>query len=78
MDTEKAMKHLQERLHLAYSQRITWQKLWIEWFEFSGNPWEYNDNYGRTYCFFCAEEYPNHSANCVFIRAKSLIEKERK
>lgn len=48
-------------------------QLWKAWFGFDGNPW-ITDDYGRTYCFFCVEASPNHSDDCIFVRARSLCE----
>jgi hypothetical protein len=48
-------------------------KLWKEWFDFSGSPWESDSHgYGMD-CFFCGEEHPDHSTECVFVRAQNLF-----
>ena len=36
------------------------------WVEYDGNPW-ITDDYGRTTCFFCAEEEPNHTKDCCMV-----------
>ena len=47
-------------------------KIWQEWFEWSGDPWQ-NDDYGNTFCFFCGEGIPNHLESCAFVKAQELI-----
>lgn len=54
--------------------------LWRQLFEF----WDFGEEDGRQFvstdqfhvCFFCGENYPNHSEDCVFVAAKKLIEHE--
>lgn len=54
-------------------------KLWQEWFKFYGDCKEYPDGFPS--CFFCGSDnfYINsdiimHKNDCVFMRAKRLIE----
>lgn len=49
-------------------------QLWKEWFEWSGDPWTAA---GRdcdwTDCFFCGEDEPKHSDNCIYERVRLLL-----
>ena len=51
-------------------------ELWQEWFEKDGDP-SYGERDGDPVCFFCGWwifENENHPEDCVYIRAKKLIE----
>jgi hypothetical protein len=50
-------------------------QLWMDWFKQDGNPWIGDTtDYGRQdKCFFCVEEKPNHSTNCIYVKAKYLL-----
>lgn len=52
-------------------------QLWKEWFEWDGDPLVVDD-YGRVTCFFCVEDDPNHSKDCIFVKAKQLVYNEDK
>lgn len=53
-------------------------ELWAEWFK-SGGSFDSYDNYGSPICFFCGV-YQNgteggiHRDNCIYLRAKKMIE----
>lgn len=53
-------------------------KLWIEWFERNGNPFASGND--LIYCLFCDGESQHesskfeHEEDCIYIRAKKLIE----
>lgn len=51
--------------------------LWREWFEKSGdNPQVTPDVWDH--CFFCGnlrEQHPAHVPDCIYLRAKALVEK---
>lgn len=34
--------------------------------------WE-SDDYGRTYCFFCGADHPEHHSNCIYVAAAKLL-----
>ena len=47
--------------------------LWRAWFKESGNnPWV-EDDYGRSRCFFCVGDYPDHDPDCIFEHARRMI-----
>lgn len=50
--------------------------LWKEWFDYNGIPWERDADNWDSSCFFCGKGHPEHEGNCVFIRAKKLIEEK--
>jgi len=48
-------------------------ELWKEWFEDDGDPW-INDDYGRTYCFFCSNDDDEaHADDCIFLKASLMV-----
>lgn len=49
--------------------------LWKEWFEQDGDPWT-QDSYDRTWCFFCTSQEPQHDEDCIFVRARALLEEQ--
>ena len=51
--------------------------LWREWFEESGDPTYAGEAGGDIYCFFCGAwmEFDPHRENCIYVRAKALVEK---
>ncbi len=49
--------------------------LWREWLGQNGDPWT-QDDYGRTWCFFCAGQEPQHEGDCVFVRARVFLEEQ--
>ena len=55
-------------------------ELWREWFAEDGGPMYAAEGSGDLTCFFCGEwffgEHDKHAPDCIFIRAKQLIEKE--
>jgi len=52
-----------------------WRELWVEWFDFSGEPWERDDRGQWCLCFFCGSR-DSHSPDCVYLKAKKLLDKE--
>ena len=53
--------------------------LWREWLEQDGDPLYASEQNGDLYCFFCQEWQANrrahtHAPDCIYIRAKRLIE----
>lgn len=51
-------------------------KLWIEFFELVNEPWEGTRD-GSDTCFFCTELRPHHEHECIWVRAKALVEKHK-
>ena len=53
-------------------------ELWREWFVWDGDPTYMDEMYGDLRCFFCGEillDKPyEHAPNCIFIRAKQLVD----
>ena len=47
-------------------------ELWRHFFDEHDAPWETND-YGQTYCFFCAADHPDHHSNCIYVAAAKLL-----
>jgi len=50
-------------------------ELWQRFFDGHDAPWETND-YGQTYCFFCAGDHPDHHSNCIYVAAAKLLGRE--
>lgn len=50
-------------------------ELWHHFFDEHDAPWETND-YGQTYCFFCAADHPGHHSNCIYVAAAELLGRE--
>lgn len=48
-------------------------ELWREWFRWSGDPWEVEDQMGRVGCFFCIADQPNHEPDCIYLAAWELV-----
>ena len=55
--------------------RNPWRELWVEWFDFSGDPWEEGEWGGEKACFFCTGA-PGHEPDCVYLKAKRLLDEE--
>jgi hypothetical protein len=49
-------------------------ELWKEFIEFS--PFAAGPDNWTSFCFFCGEEVPNHEPDCIFLKAKKLIESD--
>ncbi len=49
-------------------------ELWKRWFKWSGDPWVSGDGWISEQCFFCGEDKPKHTIDCVYILAKELTE----
>lgn len=45
---------------------------WQRFFEEHNMPWV-TDDYGRTDCFFCVNDYPNHRSDCIYTAAAELL-----
>lgn len=57
-----------------------WKDLWLEWFSEEGDPL-FEGKKMELYCFFCGEYFVKsnengHDENCIYLRAKQLIESE--
>jgi hypothetical protein len=52
-------------------------QIWKKWFEYSGSPWVLGSGGWFEECFFCGENIPNHEDNCVYVKAKKLIDSEK-
>lgn len=50
-------------------------KLWIELFQWVDEPWESIPN--GDVCFFCGRYKPRHENECIWVRAKTLVEKHK-
>lgn len=44
------------------------------WLKEGNDCWAYDD-YGGS-CFFCGESYPRHASDCIYVKAKKLMEAE--
>ena len=54
-----------------------WRELWAEWFDSRGEPWgdTEGDRHGNRWCFFC-DNPDDHFPDCVYLKAKRLLDKE--
>lgn len=48
--------------------------LWHRYFKDGLDPWV-TDNHGRDSCYFCVANEPNHAGDCIYMAAKTLLEK---
>ena len=59
-----------------------WRELWVEWFDLnegpSGGPWSDSEWGGVRVCFFCNGDEPEHRPDCVYLKAKRLLDEEDK
>jgi len=54
--------------------RNPWRELWEQWFDFDKEPWE-EDYLGDEWCFFCGTQ-SSHSPDCIYLKAKQLLDEE--
>ena len=59
--------------------RNPWRELWVERFDFSGDPCEeiYPGGPLERTCFFCGNQH-GHCPNCIYPKVKRLLDKEAK
>jgi hypothetical protein len=71
----------QERMIEEIENHESALALWVEWFKKGGDP-TCADSLGDSYCFFCNAFDPErhaysdpHREDCIYLRARQLIEK---
>ena len=59
------------------AQPNPWRELWVEWFDFSGDPWRDGEWGGGKACFFCTSA-AEHESGCIYLKVKRLLDEEVK